>query len=66
MKTIHYLADGRVPYELDSEDVELAKLLLADIPELTREKEIAVIKQFHHNTCSLSKAVAIVHCARGR
>ena len=64
MATIRYLSDGRCPYDLDSEDVELARLLWEESGK-TLQDRTRIIKLFHATITSLSKSVAIVSCAIG-
>jgi len=48
--------------ELEEDDVELAKLLLAET-DLSFNARHRIVKQFHQTTGSLGRAVATVHYA---
>jgi hypothetical protein len=55
-----YLSDGNVPFQLERDDVDLAKLLLQD-----GEARVAVIQQFRGSgpQMTLGHAIAVVFCA---
>jgi hypothetical protein len=66
MGKFKYCIDGHreLEIELDTDDIELAKLYLAEIPNTSpRDRRLEVIRMFHVLYGSLPKAIAIVDYA---